>query len=368
MFTDTRWVALLLLTFTLSTSLPAQPSQSRLSEVTTFDGLGLPAVCDLPAGPVKRVIVLLHGSGAHSQDQDLGVVTKEKQSNPLFLRLGQELARQGWATLRFDKRAWVVSQRLSEDPQFTQHPVFQNAIADPYGTLLKDAQSAVETARQEFPGVPVYLLGHSEGAYFALQVAYEDPDIAGVALIGFYFTTSSVQLMEQVVHRGRGSFQGLDQDQDGALSTQELASDGPFASALRAQLEILDLNGDTLISLSEFLAGQASNLLVLPEIFPSSYLVAEVQRPSPRKILEELTIPVLFFSGEWDNQTPAYQTRAVEIAERQVWKKGNRAFHYFPRAGHALDERESYEDIVYTVTPQQTIETVVRTLDEFFQR
>ncbi len=363
-----RSITLLVLALCLSLPLWADLPEPRQTQVTAFDGLILPAICDLPPGSPERVIVLLHGSGSHSRDQDLGVVTKDQKPNPLFLRLGQELARQGFATLRFDKRAWVLSQRLSEDPEFTKTAVFRDSVADPYGVLLKDAQSAVSTARREFPGLPVYLLGHSEGSYFALQVAHDDPDIAGVGLIGFYFTTIPVQLMEQYVHRSRGFFEGLDQDRNGVLSSEELHSDKPLASVLRAQLEVFDLDGDGEISLSEFYAGQASNLLVLPELFPASYLIAELQHPSTRSVLEKLEIPLIFFSGEWDNQTPAYHTRAVEIAERQTWKKNNKAFHYFPRAGHALDKRESYEDITYTVTPEEAIQQVVKSLNDTFRR
>jgi hypothetical protein len=42
------------------------------------------------------------------------------------------------------------------------------------------------------------------------------------------------------------------------------------------------------------------------------------------------------------------------------------AVRYFPKAGHALDPRTSYGDLVYTITPQATLEEVASILGNFF--
>ena len=56
----------------------------------------------------------------------------------------------------------------------------------------------------------------------------------------------------------------------------------------------------------------------------------------------------------------------MEIAERSFWKKGNKCFRYFPQAGHALDPRTSWDDLVYRPTPAETLDAAAREVEEFF--
>ena len=138
-----------------------------------------------------------------------------------------------------------------------------------------------------------------------------------------------------------------DADRDRSLSRAELTPAHPLTAALTAQWAMLDLDGDDRLSSMEFRGGSLSNLLLNELLIPNSYIVQETKYAQPAQILSGLEVPVVFFQGTYDNQTPEYHTRAIEFLNRSVWKKSNLQFHYYPGKGHALDSRECYQDLFY---------------------
>lgn len=323
-------------------------------------GLQLPGVFDLPAGPARGVLVLLHGSGAHSRDEDLGEVTEGKVPNPFFRSLGGALVGRGFAVLRYDKRNFVVRHAL---PGALSRQGVEELTTDPAGTYVADARAALAVARARFPGLPVFLLGHSEGTWVALQAAREDGAVPGVALLGYSGASLEALVVEQLACRPLEHFRALDANGDGVLDASELAA--PEAAALARQLPVLDLDGQGTLSVSEFQAGNLANLLLKP-LVPDSWRKGEGARPSSADLVRHADFRLLFLQGEWDNQTPACYARAVEIAERSFWKKGNKRFRYFPRAGHALDPRRSWDDLVYRPTPPETLDAAAAEVEDFF--
>ena len=316
----------------------------------------LPGQFDLPSSRAKAVIVLLHGSGSHSRDEDLTSVTEGQQSNLFFQGLSKALVGQGFAVLRYDKRNYVLA---SAEPQDAQ--AIEELKRHPGKAFIADARQALETARKRFPDQPVALLGHSEGTWVALQAAKQDGKVSAVGLIGYCGASLETLVQEQVAHRYSEYFRGFDKNEDGHLDRLELPE------SLAQQLPILDLNGDGALSYDEFQAGNLSNVLLKP-IISDGWRQDEASLPTATRLVEEADTPLVFFQGQWDNQTPAYYVQAVDICERQVWKKGNKRFHYFERAGHALDPRESWEDTTYRVTPTEAFERVAKGMEEIFSR
>jgi alpha-beta hydrolase superfamily lysophospholipase len=53
---------------------------------------------------------------------------------------------------------------------------------NPMKLFVDDAKDCVALAGERFPSAKVFLLGHSQGTYIALQVAHQMPAVKGVAL------------------------------------------------------------------------------------------------------------------------------------------------------------------------------------------
>ena len=316
----------------------------------------LPGQFDLPAGKPKAVVVLLHGSGSHTRDEDLSAVTEGGKSNLFFQELSRAFVAEGIAVLRYDKRNHVLT---SADPQDKE--AIERLTRHPGQAFIADAMTAVEQAHQRFPSLPVALVGHSEGTWVALQAAKQDQKVSAVGMIGYCGASLETLVQEQVAHRYVEYFRGFDKNGDGQLDRLELPAN------LAQQLPVLDLDGDGTLSYDEFQAGNLSNVLLKP-IISDGWRLDEASLPTASRLVQEADIPLVFFQGEWDNQTPAYYVKAVEIAERQVWKKGNKSFHYFERAGHALDPRRFWDDVVYSVTPEESFARVAKTMAETLSR
>ncbi len=125
------------------------------------------------AAPVKRpagALVLVSGSGAQNRDEEL-------LGHKPFAVIADHLARMGWATLRCDDRGVGATSPGTPD--------------DTTLDFARDAMAAVGELRRRYPGIPVGILGHSEGGTIALYNAAHHPDsvdlvisLAGMAISG----------------------------------------------------------------------------------------------------------------------------------------------------------------------------------------
>lgn len=97
-----------------------------------------------------------------------------------------------------------------------------------------------------------------------------------------------------------------------------------------------------------------------------AYRVDEAGLPMPSEVIRDSKQKILFLQGEWDNQTPQYFAQAIQIANNAAWKKTNLKFVFFPKAGHALDPRESPEDLSYKKVPDETLEKIASEIEGFF--
>lgn len=327
-------------------SLAAEPVQIPLDA-----GYTLPGQLDAPAG-ARGVVVLLHGSGAHSRDEELSEVTGGKKPNPFFADLSEALQAQGLAVLRYDKRNYALRQNPNE-------ALFQGLLEHPGQAFVADACSALAVARQKCPGLPVFLVGHSEGTWVALQAARQDGHIQGLGLIGTSGNSLETLVNDQTAYRPLDYFNRLDKNRDLMLQPVELND------TLRPQMPLLDLDHDGCLSRSEFQAGNLSNILLKP-LISDAWRRDEAGLPTPTRLIQEADYRLVFLQGEWDNQTPAYVVQSLDICESRVWHKGNKKFVYFPGCGHALDPRDSFDDLVFRRPAKATFERAAAELARFW--
>lgn len=111
----------------------------------------------------RAAALVIQGSGVHDRDGNMPAAGFQ---STLYRRVARELAQRcGLATLRYDKRG-------HDKPRFHPHDY---SIPQ----RLADAACALKVLRRELPGLPLYLLGHSEGALVAAKLAENEP-VTGV--------------------------------------------------------------------------------------------------------------------------------------------------------------------------------------------
>lgn len=321
---------------------------------------------DVEAATAQRVIILNHGSGANSMDEDLTTVTKGGKENLFFRDVAQSLAGAGFTVIRYHKRSYQVQEEFKQNPAIRDEPGVQAFVANPLKYFVDDALDCVKFAHEKCPSARVYLLGHSVGTYVSLQAAQQDESIAGVALIGFYATSTEYLLFEQHIERPARQFTMLDANHDGLLAGEELKADNPLAQALAAQLPIMDLDADSQLSLSEFQAASLSSLLMTPLIKAVDFRVQEAAYPRVHEILRDAKFKVAFFQGLWDNQTQAYHAQAIELLAKNAWGQADFHFHFFPKLGHALDLRTDYGDMAYDTVDAAALQALTKELTALF--
>jgi alpha-beta hydrolase superfamily lysophospholipase len=117
------------------------------------DGVSMFGQSWAPDAGARAAIALVHGLGEHSGR---------------YPRLVERLQAAGYAVNAFDLRG----HGRSSGPRL---------FARSYETLMQDIQSHIDQTRQRFPGLPVFLYGHSLGGAQVLSYALRrTPPLAGV--------------------------------------------------------------------------------------------------------------------------------------------------------------------------------------------
>ena len=162
----------------VDTGVDAEEELDAGSEQDVFfdsDEIRLSGTLAVPTQPNGAAVLFVHGSGPLDRNSDAvdlatGHVVMELG---LFDRLADELAVQGVASLRYDKRG--VGRSEGE---------FMLASRE---DLLADAEAAIAKLAEQSWIDPerIFLIGHSEGAYLAsaLAAADREPQLGGVVLL-----------------------------------------------------------------------------------------------------------------------------------------------------------------------------------------
>ncbi|MGW5672083.1 alpha/beta hydrolase family protein [Micromonospora sp. NPDC003776] len=231
--------------------------------------LRLPATLDLPAGPVRGGLAVLHGSHA------------DQQSYFLYEHLARLLPPAGIAVLRYDRR-----------PRMDGRDVPLTEQAD-------DAAAALDVLRRQVGHVPVGLWGFSQGAWAAALTASRHP-VDFLALVGCSGVSPAVQMRygtaEQLRRHGYGPADLAELARLRGVAEAYLRGGVPRATA-QAELDTA--------------AGRPW--------FPLAFLPRELPEPGawadmdfdPEPVFAKLSCPVLLCYGETDAWTPIEASLAV---------------------------------------------------------
>ena len=136
--------------------------QSTTTTVTASDGTALHTHRWLPEGPPKAVVQIAHGMAEHSAR---------------YARLAEALTAAGYAVYANDHRGHGGTASEADHGYFADH--------DGWDTVVADLRAVTDFAREEHPGLPVFLLGHSMGSFLTRAYVIEDSrELSGIVLSG----------------------------------------------------------------------------------------------------------------------------------------------------------------------------------------
>ncbi|MDQ3851365.1 MAG: dienelactone hydrolase family protein [Thermoproteota archaeon] len=195
--------------------------------VQTDAELTLPVLANrsLPA------ILLIHGIGPLDKDQFIPPDSRD------FKQIAEYLSERGFVVLRYDKRAIGANDTI-EDPD-----LWYNQTMD---DLISDANKALHTLvdQPEVDKDNVSVLGGSQGSWIATRVAAANPFVKNVLLL-----STGAEKLGDIIH------------------TQMVNT------TLQYTREILDVNHDGFVSLSEVAATENTPYWTYESLLPSMILV-----------------------------------------------------------------------------------------------
>ncbi|GAA4581358.1 hypothetical protein GCM10023176_62080 [Micromonospora coerulea] len=236
----------------------------------------LPAILDLPAGPARGGLAVLHGSHA------------DTRSYFLYEHLARLLPPAGIAVLRYDRRPRVDARDV------------------PLTAQANDAAAALDVLRRQVGDVPVGLWGFSQGAWAAALTASRHR-VDFLVLVGCSGVSPARQMRygtaEQLRRHGYGDADLAELDRLRRAAEAYLRGDLP-RSVAQAELDAA----------------------VERPWFPLVFLPREVSEPGawadmdfdPEPVFAALSCPVLLCYGETDAWTPIEESLTV-------WRRAARA-------------------------------------------
>jgi uncharacterized protein len=176
-------------------------------------------------------ILLIHGIGPLDKDQFIPPNSRD------FKQIAEYLSERGFVVLRYDKRAIGANDTI-EDPE-----LWYNQTMD---DLISDANKALQTLvdQPEVDKDNVSVLGGSQGSWIATRVAAANPFVKNVLLL-----STGADKLGDIIH------------------TQMVNT------TLQYTKEVLDMNHDGFVSLSEVAATENTPYWTYEPLLPSMILV-----------------------------------------------------------------------------------------------
>ncbi len=283
----------------------ADPAAFEETEVTVGSGAwALPGTLTLPKGqgPFPS-LVLVHGSGPNSRDEELG-------PNKPFKDIAWGLASRGIAVLRYDKRSKVYGAKILADPKLEATMTVKDETID-------DAMAAAALLEKtkKIDRKRVFILGHSLGGFLMPRMALAARPLK---VAGFISMAGLTRPLDDTILRQMTYLYGL---AGGSLSEED-----------KKKLEDIKAAVAKIKALTD--ADKASTTKLLGAM-PAYWL--DVRGYDPPALAKTVKAPMLILQGGRD-----YQVQAVDLDN---WKAalGSRKdveFHLYPKLNHLFYEGE----------------------------
>ena len=276
-----------------STAAKADNAQMKETDIKVVTGkFELPGILCMPLGKESAAIVILvQGSGPNDRDETIG-------PNKPFRDLAWGLAKQGIASIRYDKRTKVYgAQSVAPDEEASMENEY-----------VQDVLSAVQLAKNT-PGIDkkrIYIVGHSQGAMLAPRFAQRCKDIKGIVMMSANARPLEDLVLEQMKYIF--SLDSISKDEEKQLTKikQQMANVKKLGTK----------NFDSKIA--------------LPLELPASYW-KDINGYHQLKVAKSLTCPILILQGVRD-----YQVTMVDFSLwwKELAGKKNVTFYSYPKLNH----------------------------------
>ena len=247
-------------------------------------GVRLAGTITAPPGLRGPAVVFISGSGPHNRDS-------EEFGHKSFLVPADALTRQGFIVLRYDERGVGASTGRYATA----------GTAD----FARDAAAAVRALRTD-PRLhvgQVYVVGHSQGSLEAVQVAAQDPSLAGLVLLGG-IGQPNAQLFGA---RMEANFAG----RLAAASPADKPGVEKYIKLHRRLIAIAAAVPDSAAALAQMRAAAPAFGVSAEEValqYAPAYLeptMHDILAQDPAPYLRRIRMPVLALTGALDTETPA---------------------------------------------------------------
>lgn len=260
----------LLLGFNLSNALINAGLPETIIEEEIIVGQGteyeLAGLLTLPKDRQEKLpaLVLVHGSGPSDRDESAFAYKP-------FRDIAWNLAEQGIAVIRYDKRTYVYGQKMSQD--ITNPTVYEESI--------EDAIRATEIVKndQRIDGNHVYLAGHSLGGMLAPRIDAQGGDYAGLIILA-----GSTRSLWEIVYDQNYYFLNLD------ISDEKEKQE---------YIEKIEEEYKKGLQLEEISLEEAKNLSVFGI---DAYYLKEMEEYDTASLIQNLDKPILVLQGQGDFQ------------------------------------------------------------------
>jgi pimeloyl-ACP methyl ester carboxylesterase len=220
-------------------------------------------------------ILLIHGIGPLDKDQFIPPDSRD------FKQIAEYLSERGFVVLRYDKRAIGANDTI-EDPD-----LWYNQTMD---DLISDANKALHTLvdQPEVDKDNVSVLGGSQGSWIATRVAAANPFVKNVLLL-----STGAEKLGDIIH------------------TQMVNT------TLQYTREILDVNHDGFVSLSEVAATENTPYWTYEPLLPSMILVVRNDTTGNYRFVEGLETREINSSSGGEEEAIEIDTTLRDFLEQR---------------------------------------------------
>ena len=258
----------------------------------TYDELTVPVeggklkvALQIPDNPTGELAIIQAGSGPTNKDGN----TIGSGKNDSLKMLAEDLATQGIASVRFDKRGIGENTALikkEQDLRFNQY--------------VNDVVAILDYMKQDERFTSIHLIGHSEGALI-MTLAAQDSDIGSLTLLAGAGRPADELLMEQLT---------------ASLPSTLLAESKTALEKLKAGKMVSNVSAE------------------LQSLFRTSvqpYMMSWLQY-DPQKELANVSAPILIVQGKKDIQITQADATALKNGNEQA------TVRYFDQMNHVLKD------------------------------
>ena len=230
------------------------------------DGCALAGTFVQVPNPVAGALLIV-GSGRTDRNSDVRLPAGQRLRGGITRAVAEALAAIGVSTLRYDKRGVGASAG--------------DYLATGMPQRLTDSRAALDWLSRHSSGLPLLAIGHSEGTYYAAQLAGEG-GVAGAALL-----SGSVRTGAEI----------------NAWQVAQLADKLPRAARLILRLMRTDVAESQRKNQAKIMESSA-DVMRMQGVRVNARWVRDFVRYDPAPALARVTVPVLAITGGHDLQVP----------------------------------------------------------------